>query len=120
MLALKDSSPSAPLRVGMKFVNPNMIEWFVYLPLIKQILFIYLVIINIIAFFYFGLDKLKAQLSHQRVSEKMLWLLALIGGSIGTLLGMNFFRHKTQKMSFQAGIAIILALQVILIFWILK
>ncbi len=75
--------------------------------------------INIITFFYFGLDKLKSQLQHRRISEKMLWILSAIGGSVGALLGMNFFRHKTKKLSFMAGIAVTLMVQISLILFLL-
>jgi len=94
-----------------------MIEYFIQLSWLKQLLFAYILLINIISFFYLGLDKLKAQLKRRRISEKTLWILTLIGGSIGSLLGMNYFRHKTKKISFQAGIAVILALQVVLVVW---
>jgi len=92
-----------------------MIEYFINLPLSTQVLIIYLLVINIITFFYFGLDKLKSQLQHRRISEKVLWILSAIGGSISALLAMNFFRHKTKKLSFQAGIAVILVVQICLI-----
>ena len=74
-----------------------MLVFFLSLPLHTQILIIYTVLINIIAFFYFGIDKLKSQLNNRRVSEKTLWILSAIGGSIGALIGMNFFRHKTKS-----------------------
>ena len=96
-----------------------MIEWFSQLNLTTQLFIIYLVIINLITFFYFGIDKLKSQLVRQRISEKTLWILSTIGGSIGALAGMNFFRHKTKKISFQAGIAIILAVQILILYYIL-
>lgn len=96
-----------------------MIEWFIQLELTKQLLLIYLGVINIITFFYFGIDKLKAQLSHRRVPEKTLWILTIIGGTIGALAGMNFFRHKTKKDSFQIIIALILLMQIVLVYWIL-
>ena len=92
-----------------------MLEWFINLKMMVQILIIYFLVINLITFFYFGLDKLKSQWKHRRISEKTLWILTSIGGSIGALAGMNFFRHKTKKLSFQAGIAIILAVQICLI-----
>lgn len=94
-----------------------MIKYFLQLPILQQILILYLILINIITFFYFGIDKIKAQLSSRRISEKMLWLLTLIGGSLGGLLGMHFFRHKTKKLSFQVVLAVILALQVVLVVW---
>ena len=93
-----------------------MLNWFIILPLYTQILITYLIVINIVTFFYFGIDKIKSQLQHRRISEKMLWILSAIGGSIGALIGMNFFRHKTKKLSFQAGIAVILAGQILLIY----
>ena len=81
------------------------------LPPLQQGILIYVVGINLVTFFYFGIDKLKSQLSHRRISEKMLWTLSLLGGSLGGLVAMSFFRHKTKKLSFQAGMAIILVVQ---------
>lgn len=92
-----------------------MIGYLIELNFITQLLLIYLVIINLIAFFYFGWDKLCSQMNKRRISEKTLWGLSLIGGSLGALVGMNFFRHKTKKLSFQAGMAIILVIQIFLI-----
>ena len=92
-------------------------RWFLELNLPSQALLIYFLLINLISFFYIGIDKMKAQLDRRRVSEKTLWLLALIGGSLGTLIGMHFFRHKTKKISFQAILAVILAVQIFLILW---
>lgn len=66
---------------------------------------------NFIVFLTYGWDKLLAGGSARRVSEKVLLLLALFGGSAGALLGMNFFRHKTKKISFQFKLIIILLLQ---------
>ncbi|MCF6277018.1 MAG: DUF1294 domain-containing protein [Candidatus Magasanikbacteria bacterium] len=96
------------------------VKWFLDHTLLAQISIIYLVIINIATFFYFGLDKIKASLAQRRISEKKLWTLSLIGGSLGGLLGMYFFRHKTKKLSFQVVIGIILATQVWLVVWFLR
>ena len=96
-----------------------MFAYFLNLSLFLQILVAYLILMNTITFFYYGFDKMRSQTDNtRRVSEKTLWFLALIGGSIGALLGMNFFRHKTKKTSFQAGVAIIIALQALLVSWI--
>ncbi len=95
-----------------------MIEFFLSLSLFIQIIIIYIIGINVITFFYFGFDKLRSRLGEQRVSEKTLWLLSLIGGSVGALLGMKFFRHKTKKLSFQAGMAMVVMIQVGLLFFI--
>lgn len=82
-----------------------------------NIVIVYLLIINVIAFIFFGFDKMKSLKKGRRVSEKRLWFLALIGGSVGSLLAMNLFRHKTKKISFQAVLAIIIAFQVFLVYY---
>ena len=61
---------------------------------------IYLIIINIISFLFMGTDKLFAILKKRRISEKTLLFTTIIGGSIGSLLGMFFFRHKIRKPKF--------------------
>jgi uncharacterized membrane protein YsdA (DUF1294 family) len=86
----------------------------------QQLALLYLALINIMAFFYFGLDKLRSTTNSRRVSERMLWFLVAIGGSIGGLLAMKFFRHKTKKLSFQAGVAVILATQILLAYLLLR
>jgi len=69
----------------------------------------YLVIINLITFFFFGIDKAKASWrSRSRISEKTLWTLSLIGGSVGALIAMHTFRHKTKKLSFQLILVLII------------
>ena len=81
----------------------------------------WLVIINVITFFVFGLDKWKAKRKEKketvrRVPEKNLLILAAIGGSIGALLGMKVWRHKTLHKAFRFGVPVILALQIIIPF----
>ncbi|MFB6182001.1 MAG: DUF1294 domain-containing protein [Candidatus Magasanikbacteria bacterium] len=90
----------------------SFIEAFFKLSLISQIIILYLIAINIITFFYFGVDKIKSQLDFWRISEKILWILTLIGGSVGALGGMYFFNHKTSKHSFQAVIILILLVHI--------
>ena len=80
----------------------------------------WLILINSAAFLVFGLDKWKAKRkekkeSVRRVPERTLFLLAAIGGSIGALLGMKVFHHKTLHKSFRFGIPAILILQILLI-----
>lgn len=72
----------------------------------------YLIGINIITIFAYGADKIFASAHAWRVRERTLLLLALIGGSAGALFGMNLFRHKTRKISFQVLFAVILLIQV--------
>lgn len=62
---------------------------------------IYLIIINIVTFITFGLDKRKAQNHKWRISEQALITLMLIGGGLGGYLGMETFRHKTKKLKFK-------------------
>lgn len=95
-----------------------MLDWFIQLSLPLQFGILYIVIINVITFFAYGLDKLKSQVKAQRISERMLWLLTLMGGSIGALAGMHFFRHKTKKVSFQLVVTLILLVQIALLYWI--
>ncbi len=78
------------------------------------LLMIYLVIINVIAFLTFGADKRRARRDKRRVRESTLFLLAVLGGSIGALLGMYVFRHKTRHWYFCVGIPAILILQIAL------
>jgi uncharacterized membrane protein YsdA (DUF1294 family) len=74
----------------------------------------YLVLINLIAFAAFGIDKWKARNNAWRIPEATLFLLAIIGGSIGAKLGMHVWHHKTKHLSFIIGIPVILLLQVVL------
>lgn len=60
----------------------------------------YLIIINITSFLFYGIDKRKAIFNKQRISERMLFLLSLFGGPIGSILGMFYFHHKTKKIKF--------------------
>lgn len=79
----------------------------------------YLLAVNLITFLVFGLDKWKAKRkikneAVRRIPEKTLFLLAAIGGSVGALLGMKAFHHKTLHKSFRFGIPAILIAQVVL------
>lgn len=85
-----------------------------------KMLLIYLAVINLVAFAAMGFDKSRAKRHMRRVSEKALFLLALFGGSIGSLCGMYFFRHKTKHLRFQIGIPLILLCQIALAVWIAK
>lgn len=71
----------------------------------------YLILINIIAFAVYGLDKYKAVHNKWRIPESQLLLLAALGGTAGALLGMQFFHHKTRKPQFRYGVPLILAVQ---------
>ena len=83
------------------------------------LLAIWLVLINLVTFFVFGIDKWKAKRKEtreatRRVPEKTLFLLSALGGSIGALLGMKVWHHKTLHRTFRFGIPAILALQIVI------
>ena len=80
---------------------------------------IYLAAVNGIAFLLCGIDKWKARRERWRIPEKTLFLSAVAGGSVGFLLGMQLFRHKTKHKSFTIGIPLILAMQIGLAAWLL-
>ena len=67
-------------------------------------LIIYLIGINVVTFFIYGIDKWKARRGKWRIPEDTLIWLAIAGGSIGALLGIYLFRHKTQHKKFTLGI----------------
>ena len=76
---------------------------------------IYLLAINVITFLTMLIDKKKAKKGRWRIKESTLLTLALLGGSIGEMLGMYVFRHKTKKPRFFIGVPVMLVLQIILL-----
>ena len=88
------------------------------MPSFTRIVFIYLVIINLIAFLLMAMDKSRARKHQWRIPEKTLFLSAILGGSIGAIAGMYTFHHKTRHWYFVIGMPAILILQIALIVWI--
>lgn len=82
---------------------------------IKYYLLAYIAFVNAISFTFMGLDKKKARDKKFRISEKMLFIWVIIGGSLGGLLGMRFFRHKTHHLQFKYGFPLILLVHLVLI-----
>ena len=80
----------------------------------------YLIVINIVTFLVYGIDKWKAKQGSWRISEATLLILAVFGGSIGALLGMKVWRHKTMHKKFKYGLPLILIIQIILIGYLSK
>lgn len=76
-----------------------------------RIILFYLLAANLLTFVTYGVDKRKARLKHWRVREASLLLLAALGGSIGALLAMYLFHHKTQHKKFRYGVPAILIIQ---------
>ena len=80
----------------------------------------YLIVINVVTFLVYGIDKWKAKQGSWRISEATLLILAAIGGSIGALLGMKIWHHKTMHKKFKYGLPLILIIQIILIGYLSK
>ena len=80
----------------------------------------YLIIANLAGFLLMGIDKRKARKNKWRIPEKTLFVTALLGGSIGSILGMRVFRHKTKHTAFVIGMPCILLLQILLAWLILR
>ena len=76
----------------------------------------YLIVINILTFAVYGIDKWKARQGNWRISEATLLMLAVIGGTIGALLGMQVWRHKTMHLKFKYGLPLILLAQIALMY----
>jgi uncharacterized membrane protein YsdA (DUF1294 family) len=72
---------------------------------------VYMIFINILAFTIMGVDKKKARNGEYRISERTLWIVAVIGGGTGAYLGMKQFRHKTKHASFKWGLPVLMVIQ---------
>lgn len=68
---------------------------------------LYLIVMNVLTFIVYGIDKQKAKRGKWRISEKTLMMLAVFGGSIGAWIGMQVFRHKTKHLLFVIGVPLI-------------
>ena len=75
----------------------------------------YLALINLVLFVLFGRDKAAAQRGARRTPETTLLAMAVLGGSLGGLLGMLLFRHKTRKPAFRIGLPVILIIHLLLV-----
>ena len=87
------------------------------IPIDKLIL--YLIVANMIGFLSMFIDKKKAEKGAWRISEHTLLMIALLGGSIGAIIGMYKFRHKTQKPRFYIGVPIIITLQIVFVIYVI-
>ena len=80
-----------------------------------MILYVWLLGINIAAFALMGADKARAKKGARRIRERTLLLIAAAGGSVGVLMGMASFRHKTRHKKFTVGVPAILIVQAALV-----
>lgn len=86
--------------------------------MIFRLFLILLAAMNIVAFIMYGIDKYKAKKSEWRIPESTLLWLAVLGGSVGALVGMKVWHHKTMHKKFYLGVPAILILQLALFVWI--
>lgn len=84
-----------------------------------QLLGLYLLAVNLAAFLLMGIDKRRAKKDAWRISEKALFLPAILGGALGGILGMRTFRHKTRHWYFRFGFPLLLLAQVALAGWLI-
>ena len=85
-----------------------------FTDMLFNVLLVYLLIINAAGFILMIVDKVKAKKILWRIPEATLFLVAAIGGSVGSILGMYTFRHKTKHIKFIVGIPLILAAQIVI------
>lgn len=77
----------------------------------------YFIVLSVMALFMMKIDKSQAQRRGQRIPEKNLWTVALLGGGIGAYIGMMLFRHKTKHTNFRVGFLVLAGIDVFLLFW---
>ena len=85
-----------------------------FTDMLFHVLLVYLLIINAAGFILMLVDKVKAKKNLWRIPEATLFLVAAIGGSVGSILGMYTFRHKTKHIKFIVGMPLILAVQIVI------
>ena len=89
------------------------------MSLATKIILIYVAALTLITFFIYGIDKWRARKDRWRIPESTLLWMAALGGSIGALLGMKVWHHKTLHKKFRWGVPAILILQIALVIFIL-
>ncbi|MBQ4057811.1 MAG: DUF1294 domain-containing protein [Lachnospiraceae bacterium] len=80
-----------------------------------QYIFVYLIIINLVTCILYGVDKLKAVARGRRTPERVLLGFTFVGGSLGALVGMQVFRHKTRHLKFQICVPLFMIIHIALI-----
>ena len=83
----------------------------------RPIMWLYLLVINVIGFLIMGIDKAKAKKGAWRIPEKTFFIVSLLGGGLGSWLGMYTFRHKTKHWYFVVGIPAIFLIELGLVLW---
>ncbi|MGO1468382.1 MAG: DUF1294 domain-containing protein [Tissierella sp.] len=88
------------------------------MDLLESFLWIYFLIINMISFICFYMDKKRSRKNMWRISESFLIGISFIGGSLGSMIGMKMFHHKTRKKKFIFGIPILFLINILTLFYI--
>lgn len=88
--------------------------------LFEKYILIYLIVINLITFIVFAIDKICAIKKKWRYKEVSLLGMCLVGGAIGGFLAMHLFRHKTKKKVFVIGVPLIIVIHLVMILWFIK
>lgn len=81
---------------------------------VGQVICLYFLVLNCVGFAIMGIDKWKAKRRAFRIPEVTLFIIAIVGGCLGSILGMHIFRHKTKHWYFLYGLPAILAIQIII------
>lgn len=84
----------------------------------KELLYIYCILINIVSFICYYIDKRRATRNEFRISESFLFIVSFLGGALGSILGIKMFKHKTKKKKFIFGIPIILIFNIVFLVYI--
>lgn len=85
----------------------------VRLPVVRLLL-IYVLVVNVVTFLVYGIDKYKSRHGKWRIPESTLLAWAVVGGSVGAWCGMKIWHHKTLHRKFRYGVPVILVLQIVL------
>lgn len=80
-------------------------------------LYIYHIIINVIGLTFMATDKGRAKRQEWRIKESALWSVSLLGGALGSYIGMRLYRHKTKHTSFKVGLPLLSSLHLGLVFY---
>jgi uncharacterized membrane protein YsdA (DUF1294 family) len=96
-----------------KWIKDELYKMLIYI-------FYYLAIINLATFIVYAVDKYKAIHEQWRISEATLMTMSAVGGSLGGLLAMYTFRHKTKKKKFTVGLPVMLSIQAVLVLLLLE
>ena len=82
-----------------------------------QYVVLYILLINCIGFGAMALDKFKAERAKWRIPEKTLFMITILGGGIGTTVGMYLFKKKKKKLAFTIGFPTILISEIVIIIY---